>query len=179
MYSHFFFLPLLSIFLTGCRTEGISFNKVDRIIQYPYTAGSRIGAPPKGVCLRYAVVTQYQLKKLAGIASRIMIVRCYDGDRLLPKHAILVYRAANENIHLADNNHEFPVLAKPGGDDMVWANQMMDPMSGVHAVVLESNHDPHLSGDQIERVIGAERAIHPATLVGSEWKRWGSSLINP
>ena len=71
------------------------------------------------------------------------------------------------------------MLAKPGGDDMVWANQMMDPMSGVHAVVLESNHDPHLSGDEIERVIGAERAIHPTTLVGSEWKRWGSSLINP
>jgi len=151
------FSALLTLSLSTCTTDRISFNSVDQVVQYPYTNGHRWvkgkRAPEKGNSLTYALEAQRKLKALCGIDSRIIVVRLkqqevtlrpdrsyrpsgervYDsvpaktiGSPIVPDHAILVYRASNGRIHLADNNHEFPVLAR-GHDELVWVNQMMPP----------------------------------------------------
>ena len=150
MLNMFFVFLVLAGLLTSCQTEGINSNRLDALVQYPYTNGSRIHSPPKGNCLVYAAMVKSRLKKVYGIQSRIVLIQIYDkGSPLWDKHAIVVYQADNGKIQLADNNHEFPVLAKQQGNDTNWANQMMPPMADFQAVVISHDYKPKWDEQQL------------------------------
>jgi hypothetical protein len=114
-----------SFLLAGCQTEGISGNPIEELVAHPDTNGSRINSPPKGNCLSYATRLQDKLRTLYGIDSRLLLLELTDhyGTKQLVGHALLVYQYRGRT-YLADNNHQYPVLAR-GATDEVWAKQMI------------------------------------------------------
>ena len=151
MFRCVLFCLFICSLLAGCETQGIDFNHVDAVTEHPYTEGSRIRAPEKGNCLVYAIATKYQLKRLCGIDSRIITMHIYDEDhRQKADHAIVAYTAPNGRLHLVDNNHKFPVLAKRG-DDTTLCNQMMP--ASCRTEVIDHNYDPLWLDAKIQEAI--------------------------